>query len=705
MKKRQTRLKMHSEFMTDHNSTNIHHKQQTMDAKLMNRAADNIRVLIAQMVEKAKSGHPGGAMGGADFANVLFSKFLVYDPNDPTWIARDRFFLDPGHMSPMLYSVLALTGKFTVEELQQFRQWGSVTPGHPELDPERGIENTSGPLGLGHAMAVGAAIAERFLAARFGEAVEHKTYAFISDGGIQEEVSQGAGRIAGTLGLHNLIMFYDSNKVQLSTMVDEVTDEDTAAKYRAWNWNVIEIDGSDPLAVAGALETAQREKEKPTLIIGRTIMAHGAVAADGSSLEGSIATHGQPISKAGADLDATVRHLGGNPDNPWAIWDDVKKLYADRRKELNEIVKAKRAAYDLWAKENPAKAEELKRFIDRKLPDLDWDAIQLKPNTASRAASAAVLSYLAEHIGNMIVSSADLANSDKTDGFLKKTHAFLRGDFSGAFLQAGVAELTMACLINGIALHGGVIGACGTFFVFSDYMKPAIRMSALMELPVKYIYTHDAFRVGEDGPTHEPIEQEAQIRLLEQMENFSGHQAALVLRPADAAETVEAYRLAMNNWDSPTVLIFSRQDLEDLPGENRRKEARQAEKGGYVVIPAEKPQVVLVANGSEVSLLCHAAEELKKEGVEAQVVSVPSIGLFMRQPENYRNQVIPENAKVFGLTAGLPAALQPLMRGDYEIYGLQRFGASAPYKVLDDKFGYTTPNILAKIKQFLGLSC
>ena len=698
-------MKMHSEFMTDHNSTNIHHKQQTMDAKLMNRAADNIRVLIAQMVEKAKSGHPGGAMGGADFANVLFSKFLVYDPNDPTWIARDRFFLDPGHMSPMLYSVLALTGKFTVEELQQFRQWGSVTPGHPELDPERGIENTSGPLGQGHAMAVGAAIAERFLAARFGEAVEHKTYAFISDGGIQEEVSQGAGRIAGTLGLHNLIMFYDSNKVQLSTMVDEVTDEDTAAKYRAWNWNVIEIDGSDPLAVAGALETAQREKEKPTLIIGRTIMAHGAVAADGSSLEGSIATHGQPISKAGADLDATVRHLGGNPDNPWAIWDDVKKLYADRRKELNEIVKAKRAAYDLWAKENPAKAEELKRFIDRKLPDLDWDAIQLKPNTASRAASAAVLSYLAEHIGNMIVSSADLANSDKTDGFLKKTHAFLRGDFSGAFLQAGVAELTMACLINGIALHGGVIGACGTFFVFSDYMKPAIRMSALMELPVKYIYTHDAFRVGEDGPTHEPIEQEAQIRLLEQMENFSGHQAALVLRPADAAETVEAYRLAMNNWDSPTVLIFSRQDLEDLPGENRRKEARQAEKGGYVVIPAEKPQVVLVANGSEVSLLCHAAEELKKEGVEAQVVSVPSIGLFMRQPENYRNQVIPENAKVFGLTAGLPAALQPLMRGDYEIYGLQRFGASAPYKVLDDKFGYTTPNILAKIKQFLGLSC
>ena len=674
-----------------------------MDVKLMNRAADNIRVLIAEMVEKAKSGHPGGAMGGADFVNVLFSKFLVYDPEDPTWIARDRFFLDPGHMSPMLYSVLAMTGKFSIEELQQFRQWGSVTPGHPELDPERGIENTSGPLGQGHAMAVGAAIAERFLAARFGEVVEHKTYAFISDGGIQEEVSQGAGRIAGTLGLHNLIMFYDSNKVQLSTMVDAVSDEDTAAKYRAWNWNVIEIDGTDPLAIAGALETAQQEQKRPTLIIGRTIMARGAVAADGTSIEGSIASHGQPLSKAGADIDTTVKHLGGDPENPWKIWDDVAELYADRKKELSQIVKVKKEAFRYWAENNPSKAAELQSFIDRRLPDLNWDEISLKPGIASRAASAAVLGFLAEHVGNMIVSSADLANSDKTDGFLKKTHAFLQGDYSGAFLQAGVAELTMGCLINGIALHGGVIGACGTFFVFSDYMKPAIRMSALMELPVKYIYTHDAFRVGEDGPTHEPIEQEAQIRLLEQMDNLSGHQAALVIRPADSAETVEAYRLAMNNWESPTVLIFSRQDLEDLPGEDRRKEARQTEFGGYIVKKADNPEITLVANGSEVALLCHAAEELAKDGIQAQVVSVPSIGLFMRQPAEYREKVIPSGIKTLGLTAGLPAALAPLMHGDHEIFGLKRFGASAPYKVLDEKFGYTLPNILNKIKHFLGL--
>ena len=678
-----------------------------MNADLMNRAADNIRVLVTQMVEKAKSGHPGGAMGGADFVNVLFSKFLVYDPNDPLWIARDRFFLDPGHMSPMLYSVLALSGKFTIDELKQFRQWGSVTPGHPELDPERGIENTSGPLGQGHAMAVGAAIAERFLAARFGPVVEHKTYAFISDGGIQEEVSQGAGRIAGTLGLHNLIMFYDSNKVQLSTMVDAVSDEDTAAKYRAWNWNVIEIDGSDPIAIAGALETAQQETKRPTLIIGRTIMAHGTIKTDGGSLQGAISTHGQPLSKAGADLDATIRNLGGNPEDPWQIRDDVKKLYLDRRNQLLEIVKIKRQAYDYWAQQNPNKALELQNFIDKKLPELDWNSIQLKPNMASRAASAAVLGFLADNVKNMIVSSADLANSDKTDGFLKKTHAFAPGDFSGAFLQAGVAELTMACIINGIALHGGLIGACGTFFVFSDYMKPAIRMSALMQLPVKFIYTHDAFRVGEDGPTHEPIEQEAQIRLLEQMDNFAGKQAALVIRPADSAETVEAYKMALNNWDSPTILIFSRQDLEDLPAQSasRLEDAKQAARGAYVVKKVDNPDIVLVANGSEVALLIHVADELAKCGVKASVVSAPSVGLFLRQDKKYRDSVIPQGVKIFGLTAGLPAALQPLMHGDYEIYGMTRFGASAPYKVLDSKFGYTTENILNKIKQFLEIGC
>lgn len=676
-----------------------------MDSTLQNRAANNMRVLIAAMVEKSKSGHPGGAMGGADFTSLLYSRFLNYDPENPTWIARDRFFLDPGHMSPMLYSVLAMTGKFTLSELQQFRQWGSETPGHPELSPERGIENGSGPLGQGHVMAVGCAIAERFLVAQFGDVVAHKTYAFISDGGIQEEISQGAGRLAGYLGLHNLIMFYDSNKVQLSTMVDEVTCEDTAAKYRAWNWNVIEADGSDPEQLAHALETAIAEKKRPTLIIGHTVMAKGCVTADGSSCEGWVSTHGQPLSKAGADVTATIRGLGGDPENPWQIWDDVAALFAERRRELAAYAAERHQREHEWAAANPELAQRLNDYIRHKLPEIDWSAIMPKANGATRAASAAVLSTLAEKVHNMIVSSADLANSDKTDGFLKKTHAIMPSDFSGGFLHAGVAELTMASVMNGIVLHGGMYAACGTFFVFSDYMKPAIRMSALMEQPVKYIFTHDAFRVGEDGPTHQPVEHEAQIRLLEQMNNLSGKPAALVLRPADGAETVVCWKMAMENNDCPTILILTRQDVPDLgEGENRYRQAEQAQRGGYVLKQAgsdSNPQIVLVANGSEVSLLCEVSDMLAAEGISSRVVSVPGIGLFLRQNKEYRDSVIPEGVKIFGLTAGVPSTLYPLMKGDWKVYGMQRFGASAPYKVLDEKFGFTPSNILTQIKLFL----
>lgn len=676
-----------------------------MDSNLQRRAADNMRVLIATMVEKAKSGHPGGAMGGADFTSLLFSRYLNYDPENPTWIARDRFFLDPGHMSPMLYSVLAMTGKFTISELQQFRQWGSVTPGHPELCPERGIENASGPLGQGHVMAVGCAIAERFLAARFGEVVAHKTYAFISDGGIQEEISQGAGRIAGHLGLNNLIMFYDANDVQLSTKVKEVTDEDTAAKYRAWNWNVLEVDGNDIEAMAEALENAIAEKSRPTLIIGHTTMAKGCVTSEGESCEGWVSTHGQPLSKAGVDVNATIERLGGNPENPWHIWDDVASLFAMRRRELQAYASERHALEHEWAAANPELDRLLNDYINHKLPAIDWDAIEVKPGAATRAASAAVLSKLAECVGNMIVSSADLANSDKTDGFLKKTRALTGEDFGGAFLHAGVAELTMACIMNGIALHGGTYAACGTFFVFSDYMKPAIRMSALMELPVKFIYTHDAFRVGEDGPTHQPVEHEAQIRLLEQVKNFSGKSSVMVLRPADSAETIEAWHMAMENNSTPTVLILTRQDVPDLGGADRRGQAKQMRRGGYVIkqtgTPDSKPEIILAGNGSEVSLLCDVADRLEAEGISSRVVSVPGIALFMEQDEAYREAVMPQGIKRFGLTAGVPSTLYPIMNGDWKVYGLERFGASAPYKVLDEKFGYTVENILNEIKLFL----
>ena len=672
------------------------------DVKVMNKAADNIRILAASMVEKAKSGHPGGAMGGADFVNVLFSEFLVYDPKNPTWEGRDRFFLDPGHMSPMLYSVLALAGKFSMEELANFRQWGSVTPGHPEVDVLRGIENTSGPLGQGHTYAVGAAIAAKFLKARLGNVMGQTIYAYISDGGIEEEISQGAGRIAGTLGLDNLIMFYDANDIQLSTTVHEVDTENVALKYEAWGWKVISINGNDVAEIREALNEAKAEQERPTLIIGRTIMGKGAVAADETSYENKVSTHGQPLSAAGASISETIKNLGGNPDAPFTIFPEVAQLYANRAKELESIVAERYAAQAAWAKENPELAAKMTRWFNGELPSINWAKIQPKANGATRAASATVLGVLAEQVENMICASADLSNSDKTDGFLKKTHAFTKGDFSGAFFQAGVAELTMACICIGMALHGGVIAACGTFFVFSDYMKPAIRMAALMQLPVKFIWTHDAFRVGEDGPTHEPVEQEAQIRLMEKLQNHKGQNSMLVLRPADSTETVVAWKMAMENTSTPTGLILSRQNITDLPAAaDRYSEALQAERGAYIVNQDADPQVTLVASGSEVSTLVEGAALLRAEGVRLRIVSAPSEGLFRRQPKEYQESVIPSGSKVFGLTAGLPVNLQGLVGANGKIWGLNSFGFSAPYKVLDEKLGFTGQNVYQQVKALL----
>lgn len=671
-----------------------------MNVDVMNKAANNIRVLAAAMVEKAKSGHPGGSMGGADYVNVLYSKYIVNDPSDPTWFGRDRFYLDPGHMSPMLYAVLHLTGKYTVEDLQKFRSWGSITPGHPEVDPVHGVENTSGPLGQGHVMAVGCALAERYIATHYSEVFAHKTYAFISDGGVQEGISQEAGRLAGLLGLNNLIMFYDSNAVQLSTDCDEVSNEDTAMKYRAWNWNVLEIDGTDPVAIADALESAQKEEKRPTLIIGHTIMGRGCVTEDGENFEGKCSTHGNPLSKSGASYEKTITNLGGDINNVWATFPEVKELYAEREIELVAIVAERKAAQEAWRKANPEKAKMLDDCIAGKVVDVDYASITHKPNIATRAASSNVLGELAVNVPNMIVSSADLANSDKTDGFLKKTKAFAPHDFEGAFLHAGVSELAMTSIINGIALHGGMIGACATFFVFSDYMKPAVRLSALMELPVKFIWSHDAFRVGEDGPTHEPVEQEAQIRLLEELKNHSGHNSMLVLRPADSAETTVAWKMAMENTSTPTALILTRQDVTDIPAEEgegyeaRYKAALQAERGGYIVKTDKDADVILVANGSEVSALVAAGKIIEKENIKYQIVSVPSIGLFLNQDAAYRNEVIPNGKPAFGLTAGLPSTLARLIPNGH-VKGLDHFGESAPFKVLDEKFGFT-PEIVAK---------
>ena len=668
------------------------------DIKVMNHAADNIRILTAAMVEKAKSGHPGGAMGGADFINVLYSEYLQYDPENPTWEGRDRLFLDPGHMSPMLYGVLSMTGHFTLEELQQFRQWGSPTPGHPELNVMRGVENSSGPLGQGHTYGIGAAIAAKFLAARTGNPTFNKEtiYIYISDGGIQEEVSQGAGRMAGHLGLDNVIMFYDANDIQLSTEVKEVMTEDTAMKYRAWGWNVMEINGNDCQQIREALDAAKKEDKRPTLIIGKCIMGKGARKADGSSYENTTKTHGAPL---GADAcKNTIINLGGDPENPFVIFDDVQEMYAKRKEELKSIVAERHAEEDAWAAANPEKAAQQKDWFNNVVPDIDWASIQQKANDPTRNASATVLSILSEKVPNMIVSSADLCNSDKTDGFLKHTHCIVPGDFSGGFIQAGVAELTMACICIGLTLHGGVIAGCGTFFVFSDYMKPAIRMAALMRLPVKFIWSHDAFRVGEDGPTHQPVEQEAQVRLLEKMKNHMGKNSMLVLRPADVEETTVAWKLAMENTDSPTGLICSRQNITNLP---EGTDYSQVTKGAYIVKEDENYDVIMLASGSEVSTLVAGAELLAKDGIKTRIVSVPSEGLFRTQSKEYQESILPTGAKIFGLTAGIPANLFTLVGVNGKVWGMDSFGYSAPFKVLDEKLGFNAENVYNQVKAML----
>lgn len=665
---------------------------------VLNHAADNIRILAVAAVEKAKSGHPGGAMGGADFINVLYSEYLRYDPKDPYWMGRDRFFLDPGHMSPMLYAQHCLCGKCTLEELANLRQWGSPTTGHPEFEIVRGIENTSGPLGQGHVFAIGAAMAAKFLAERSGNPtfLEEKIYAYISDGGIQEEISQGGARLAGHLALDNLIMFYDANDVQLSTPTKDVMSEDVAAKYRAFGWEVMEINGNDVAQIRQALDAAKKTVGKPTLIIGKCVMAKGALKSDGTSYEGSVKTHGAPL---GADATTnTIKNLGGDPQNPFVIFDDVKELYAQRRAELEQIAAQRHAQEEAWAQANPEKAAQLQQWFSGNAPVIDWSELVQKPDAPTRNASATCLGLLAEQVPNMVVSSADLSNSDKTDGFLNKTRAFAPGDFGGAFLQAGVAELTMACCCIGMALHGGVIPACATFFVFSDYMKPAVRMAALMEIPIKFIWSHDAFRVGEDGPTHQPVEHEAQIRLMEKLRNHSGRQSVLVLRPADVNETTEAWKMAMENMDTPTALILSRQNITNLPEGNDYSGVR---KGAYIVAGSdEDPDVIMVASGSEVSTLIEGAVLLRREGIKVRVVSVPSEGLFRQQPLEYQQSVLPAGVKKFGLTAGLPVNLMGLVpANEGTIWGLEWFGFSAPYKVLDEKFGYTAQNVYEQVKK------
>lgn len=677
-----------------------------MQDALVTKAADNVRILSAAMVQKAKSGHPGGAMGAADAITLLFAEFLRFDPDDPHWMARDRFFMDPGHMSPLLYSELALLGKLSMDDLKNFRQRNSKTPGHPELDVSLGIENSSGPLGIGHGIALGAAIAERFMVERFGEILNHKTVVLVSDGGIQEEIAYGVGRIAGHLGLSNLIFFYDANEVQLSCKTKDVMSQDFVKQYESWGFRVLEADGNNIDSLRQAFTKAWKETEKPVLVIGHTTMAKGAIAEDGTSFEGAVSTHGQPLNAAGASTEATIRALGGNSENPFEIFEDVQQAFETRKNELRLLVKKWKEEKTEWDKNNQEKAKTLSSWLSGKAPVVNLSSLPVKEGVATRVTSGSVLAHLAENVKNCICSSADLSNSDNTQAFLDKTGIFRPGDFSGAFVQVGVAELTMGAICCGIALHGGLYPICATFFVFSDFMKPVLRMAALMGLPVKFVYTHDSFRVGEDGPTHQPIEHETQIRLLEGLKKDSGQSEMLVLRPADAYETVAAWEMAFENDNSPTVLILTRQVVKTLPYQgNAYETAAMCRKGAYILSDNTsanaRPDLTFVANGSDVLLTHDAAEILRAEGLQVRVVSMISPALFLSQSEEYRKNVLVPWTPVYAQSSGLPLLFEKVVGGFGKTVGLERFGASAPAGILEKEFGYTPEAVAAAAKQYL----
>lgn len=660
------------------------------------------------MVEKAKSGHPGGAMGAATAITLLFAEFLRFDPKNPHWEARDRFLMDPGHMSPLLYAELVLTGRLSLDDLKNFRQFGSITSGHPELSVEHGIENSSGPLGLGQGMALGVAIAERYKVAQFGDILSHKTVALVSDGGIQEEIAYGVGRIAGHLKLSNLIFFYDANGVQLSCETKDVMDQDFKKQYESWGWRVLEVDGENVPELREAFKAAYAETERPTIIIGHTTMAKGAVGPAGESFEGKVSTHGQPLSGAGASTEETVRNLGGNAENPFEIFHEVKKAFEERLAELEKIAAEWNGRKSDWDVKNPEKSATLRSWLSGNAIRLDLKNLDQKEGVATRNSSGTVLAYLAKNYKNIICSSADLSNSDQTQKFLNETRIMTPGDFGGAFVQVGVAELTMGAIACGIALHGGLYPICATFFVFSDFMKPVIRMAALQGLPVKYVFTHDSFRVGEDGPTHQPVEHETQIRLLESLNKDDGRPQMLVLRPADPAETTVAWEMAFENTDSPTALILTRQKVGTLPCKaesSRYAEAAKCRRGAYVVednTPAgKKPDLTFVANGSDVLLCCGAAEILRKEGKSVRVVSMISPKLFLLQDKEYRDSIVLPWTPVFALSSGLPILFKDVVGGFGKVAGLERFGASAPASVLESKFGYEPAAVASKAKDYL----
>lgn len=665
-----------------------------MTNQIDQRSISTIRFLSADIVQKAGSGHPGTPMGAATIAYTLWDRFLKHNPANPNWVNRDRFILSPGHASALLYSLLYLTGyDLPMNELKRFRQWESKTPGHPEVGLTPGVEMTTGPLGQGFAHGVGMAIAERFLANHYNQPnediVDHFTFAIVSDGDLQEGVSSEAASLAGKLKLGKLIYLYDSNGIQIEGSTNIALDEDVARRFDAYHWQVIgPIDGDDPEAISAAIREGQAETEKPTLIICLTHIGHGA-----PTKQDSASAHGEPL---GVDELLAAKQAQGWPTESFYVPEDVLAHMRQTMERGKLAEKDWDRRWHVWREENLEMASIFETAMHGDLPD-DWDSglgnlFQTgdKP-ISTREASGQVLNSLIQHVHTLIGGSADLSPSTKT--ILKGHGDFGFDQYSGHNLHFGVREHAMGSIVNGMALHGGVVPYSATFLVFSDYMRPPIRLAALMGLRVVFIFTHDSIGLGEDGPTHQPIEHLLALRSIPNL---------TVFRPADATETVEAWRAALLNHRGPTALILSRQNLPILD----RKElalASEAQKGGYILWESGKsPQAILIGTGSETHIVLQAGKELASKGIQVRVVSMPSWEAFDRQPDSYRASVLPETVRArVAVEAATPLGWEHYVGLDGAVVGINHFGASAPAEVLYQNFGITVEKVVEQAELLL----
>ncbi|MCW5881562.1 MAG: transketolase [Anaerolineae bacterium] len=645
--------------------------------------ANTIRTLAIDGVQKANSGHPGMPMGMADAAVVLWTKYLKFNPADPAWPDRDRFVLSAGHGSMLLYSLLYLTGyDLPLEQLKSFRQWGSHTPGHPERGEAPGVETTTGPLGQGISNAVGMALAERWLAAHFNrpgfEVVDHSTYVIASDGDLMEGVSHETCSLAGHLGLGKLIVLYDDNHISIDGPTTLSFDEDVLLRFDAYGWHTQRVDGHDPAAVGTALDAARAETGRPSIIACRTTIGFGS-----PNRAGTAKAHGEPL---GVDeVRLTKERLGWPPDAQFYVPDEVLAYMRATGAHGGETEGEWRALMGRYAVAHPELAAEFQRSMANELPD-GWDrdlpTFGTEKAIATRQASGTVLNALSKRISNLIGGSADLTPSNNT--LPEGEKSVTRDDFSGRYIRFGVREHGMGSILNGLAAHGGLRPYGGTFLIFSDYMRPVIRLASMMGLPVVYVFTHDSIGLGEDGPTHQPIEQLASLRAIPNL---------VVFRPADANETRLGWQVALKRANHPTALILTRQALPVLD-RAQVAPAENAERGGYVLLDADNPQVILIGAGSEVEIALGAHKLLAEQGIRARVVSMPSTELFDMQPQAYRDSVLPPSVRArVAVEAAVPMSWWPYVGLDGAVVGLNHFGASAPYKTIYKEFGLTPEKV------------